>query len=1244
MKMNRASFLALVGLALILVAAPAWAGGDDPLVTHPDVFVVFDTSGSMSSCGLVDCSRSRFTAAIEVLTGTFFPPGGPYYHPPMPAPAQFNDGIMDLYKDFVRFGLGSFDADGGGRWGVDTVSAYGDDTAITIDDGDANTHADDRIRGRGIKGRLAGSTNTDRCTTGARGCLIDLIKQSNPSDLIGNNVLVQEEMNRMGYHGNTPIAPSLYDARYYFENYESELAGYDDPLGRYGGNCRPQFVLLMTDGQEWSPCNNCPESGTGEFCPENHSGDMVNNCSWYGNEAYQAAQLWNIGVPVYVVAFGNMNTTMRVDMHQIARAGFGMAQADWYNPSPDFTAATRTAWLASLELPWGARFDEPKAFIVQDQLSLKLAFALILDSILAGTVSRTRSSSLPTSMAGSESVEVSAWFEMGITGITWNGFLRMDTLDDTDLDGMEEIVDSKVTGWGYYVTEPGENFVPLPLAANRRFLTVVEDPRSKTFHDIPGGVYDLPRFENDGTHGLYPFKASNQNDSAWDFDHSQMCLMDTGELFFPADTAANRDQQARYVKAYVRGVPDTWGNSGLRYALEPQLGDIFHSSPQLVGPPSPLTPDFAYEAHFQEYKLRHTMIYAGSNDGLLHAFVAKDHDNSDGVVPELTELWAFMPSKVLAKIATIRAGGHPYFVDGTPVIRDVKFPNLPVPDGNPATDNQCLEDSAGDCIMGGYRTVLVSGLRAGGDAYFALDVTDPDKPGYLWEYRTSLPPDDGNPATVHDDYLTNQCRQTSLETWARPLIGQVWLKDGAAADQFVEKNVMVVPGGYMPKTSFTSMTNCVQLMEATVAANTLHVVDMETGELMRKFIFSTNPNIEQLAQDLDDFYADVAADPLGNWMHWGGGIDFSSGDFDWAAGEGWNCGVHRHEIGTAPTVPPLLLDDQYCDYTFDSGGIAYEQACCSKGNGLKCTNMNGANNCSYRYTEYDSGNVRIWLKTEGCWMLGPGENGARIDMEVGANFGIEASASTPVAYNMGLGEFMSRVFVVSSRGRIWRLDMANAQYEANAPEGQRIVVWDSDATVDWKSTLWFDPTDLAFMNPVQPATRTSTADPAIALNEEGGLTLFFGTGSVDDLEFKPGDADYFYGIKEQPDLVNPGKWLDTGALVDVKNDFAVSERLFGKPLVVAGNVIFTTFTPDPTSCGSGSSTIYALKYNNFDAAQAPIPPVVNSGIVIGPAMRWTGLGPRVVYGTTDTGKRVNKLLFQDQIAQYANVLYWGEVL
>ena len=149
------------------------------------------------------------------------------------------------------------------------------------------------------------------------------------------------------------------------------------------------------------------------------------------------------------------------------------------------------------------------------------------------------------------------------------------------------------------------------------------------------------------------------------------------------------------------------------------LGDIIGSKPVVVGPPSHRYTDASYEAFKTQHQNRRELVYVGSNGGMLHAFNAKNLeatglDNTAG-----REAWAFIPQTIARDLwvlaDTSYAGKKRYFVDGTPVVRDIKKPD------------------------GTWITLLVGGFNAGGRGYYALDVTHPADPKPLWEINKDTP-------------------------------------------------------------------------------------------------------------------------------------------------------------------------------------------------------------------------------------------------------------------------------------------------------------------------------------------------------------------------------------------------------------------------------------------------------------------------------------------------------------------------
>jgi len=206
------------------------------------------------------------------------------------------------------------------------------------------------------------------------------------------------------------------------------------------------------------------------------------------------------------------------------------------------------------------------------------------------------------------------------------------------------------------------------------------------------------------------------------------------------------------------------GSSVVKYSRPNVMGDIFHSSPILVTPPVPsglcqlglsnqcllslfsdnMTPEAptssSFRQSYDEYQAKNEhrteIVLVGSNDGMLHAFNAGNWVTGDDPDTPLViesahfdlgtgkEMWAFIPPDLLPKVQRyIVNTRHERLVDGTPMVRDIWV------DGSGAITSRDGKRQSDE-----FHTVAVVGEREGGRHYFALDVTDPAVPKYLWSY------------------------------------------------------------------------------------------------------------------------------------------------------------------------------------------------------------------------------------------------------------------------------------------------------------------------------------------------------------------------------------------------------------------------------------------------------------------------------------------------------------------------------
>ena len=245
----------------------------------------------------------------------------------------------------------------------------------------------------------------------------------------------------------------------------------------------------------------------------------------------------------------------------------------------------------------------------------------------------------------------------------------------------------------------------------------------------------------------------------------------------------------------------------------PVLGDIFHSRPVLVGPPRYFSIEPSYRAYQQQNQQRDRRLYVGANDGFLHSFDAGEWDAAANAytVGSGAERFGFMPWPVRRAI--------PDFV------RDISN-DLPrrvfSVDASPSTSDAWLYSNPKirEKVAAEWRTVLIGGLRRGGNAYYALDVTrakNPDNYGsamqYLWEFPK-------------EEDLGHPTRARPIgQTWGRPIITKVQVHyEGEPHERWVA----ILTGGYDP----AGDPNHTAYDPASEVGRGIYLIDITNGEIL----------------------------------------------------------------------------------------------------------------------------------------------------------------------------------------------------------------------------------------------------------------------------------------------------------------------------------------------------------------------------------------------------------------------------
>ncbi|RZJ02170.1 MAG: hypothetical protein EOP39_23200, partial [Rubrivivax sp.] len=292
------------------------------------------------------------------------------------------------------------------------------------------------------------------------------------------------------------------------------------------------------------------------------------------------------------------------------------------------------------------------------------------------------------------------------------------------------------------------------------------------------------------------------------------------------------------------------------------LGDIVNSQPAYVKEPTQNYQDAGYQAFRNANKTRAPMIYVGANDGMLHAFNApRTADTST----QGKEAWAYVPRAVMGNMFRLAdteyefESKHRFFVDGSPIVGDIKDAN----DG------------------GNWKTLLVGGLNKGGKGYYALDVTDPASPKGMWEFDLTTTCFDASAAGTQ----SGDCGLGY--TFGKPVITK--LADGTW--------VVLVTSGYNNVNTGAG--------EPDIGAGFLYVINASTGKLMQRIATGAgSAGTPANMRDVNTYVANVALDNTALRVYGGDML-----------GNVWRFNINKVDADNNPAPSATLLGK-----TLSSGG------------------------------------------------------------------------------------------------------------------------------------------------------------------------------------------------------------------------------------------------------------------------------------------------------------------------------------
>ncbi len=541
-----------------------------------------------------------------------------------------------------------------------------------------------------------------------------------------------------GYKGNDPVSELYYAAQRYFRNIgavpewnilrntttvDQALDGFpvvrnwDDPI-QY--SCQKNFILGIGDIYTHADKNIPGATGTSlePTKPASISGDTVVDAQAATNLAFA---LQGLSAPNANDYSGRNNSAGMVGL------------AYWANVNdirPDTVGVARTLDKQTIQTLWVDVLEQP--FVTNNQFYLTAKYGGFIPPATPA-YSFANTTPLPQAWWSTNGETLSGqprpdnYFTAGnpdqmITGLT-KAFQRINALSaaftTSFSTSLPQVALSGNASFGAQYDE--SNWTGDVIASELNFATdgtpsLAERWRAKTklATQLAGTGWNTNRamVTWSGAVGV-PFRSGN-------LTAAQLNALDT-----PYRSGDDRVDYLNYLRGDRTHETDSTatGSSHAYRKRDALLGDIVGAQAKPVGAPSFVLADGlnpGYSAFKTLHKNRGTVVYVGSNDGMLHAFNGDLTSTNAG-----QEIFAYVPNAIFSgpsSPATPAVDGlallgnpdmdHHFLVNATPANFDVDF-------------TRTWTGSAVGSGTPDWRSILVGGLGKGGRSYYALDITTP---------------------------------------------------------------------------------------------------------------------------------------------------------------------------------------------------------------------------------------------------------------------------------------------------------------------------------------------------------------------------------------------------------------------------------------------------------------------------------------------------------------------------------------